>query len=108
MIGLNADLAQREAAGNPVRVGLIGTGQMGTDVIAETTMMKGIEVVATVDIDVERAIAGYQIARVPGEVVVVESPEQADAAVSAGKRVAARDYRIVTDMKCIDVMLEAT
>jgi len=108
MIGLNEELQQRQAAGNPIRIGLIGAGQMGTDVIAETQMMKGIEIVATADIDLERAIAGYQIGQVAGEVVVVESAAQADAAVAAGKRVAARDYRIITDMKNIDVMLEST
>jgi predicted homoserine dehydrogenase-like protein len=108
MIGLNEELEQRQATGRPVRIGMIGAGQMGTDVIAETSMMKGIEVSAVADIDVERAIAGYTIGQVKGEVVVAESAAQADAAVAAGKRVAARDYRIITDMKNIDVLLEAT
>jgi predicted homoserine dehydrogenase-like protein len=108
MIGLNQELKERQAAGNPVRIGLIGTGQMGTDVVAETKMMKGIEIVAAADIDIERVIAAYQISQVNGEVVVAETPAQADAAVAAGKRVAARDYRVITDMKNIDVMLEAT
>jgi predicted homoserine dehydrogenase-like protein len=108
MIGLNEELKQREASGRPVRIGMIGAGQMGTDVIAETRMMHGIEVVAVADLEIERAVAGYQIGQVEGEVVMVETPEQADAAVQAGKRVAARDYRIITDMSCIDVMLEST
>ena len=34
MIGLSDELAAREAFGQPVRVGLIGAGQMGTDVVA--------------------------------------------------------------------------
>jgi predicted homoserine dehydrogenase-like protein len=108
MIGLNYELEERAISGNPVRIGLIGTGQMGTDVVAETKMMKGIRVVATADIDVNRAIAAYQIAKIEEEVVVAETPEQADAAVEAGKLVAVRDYRIITDMKNVDVMLEAT
>jgi predicted homoserine dehydrogenase-like protein len=108
MIGLNEELAQRENSGNPVKIGLIGAGQMGTDVVAETSMMKGIRVAVTADIDIERAIAAYKIGRIEGEVVVAESAAQADAAVAAGKLVAARDYRIVTDMKNIDVMLEST
>ena len=108
MIGLNEELEQREAEGNPVKIGLVGVGQMGTDVIAETKMMRGIEVVASADIDIERAIIAYQIGMVDGEVVAVETSDQADQAVAAGKRVATRDYRIITDMKNIDVMLEAT
>jgi predicted homoserine dehydrogenase-like protein len=55
MIGLNEELAEREAQGKPIRIGLIGAGRMGTDVVAETRMMKGVEVVATADIDPARA-----------------------------------------------------
>ena len=44
MIGLHLELEEREAQGNPVRIGLVGAGQMGTDVVAQVTMMKGIDV----------------------------------------------------------------
>lgn len=108
MIGLNEDLELRQEENKPVRVGLIGAGQMGTDVVATTKMMKGIRVVVVADIVIERAISSYKTALIDGEVVVAESPIQADEAVAAGKLVAVRDYKIVTDMKNIDVMLEAT
>lgn len=108
MLGLNYELEQRESSGTPVRIGLIGAGQMGTDVVAETKMMKGLQVVVCADIDLERAIAAYEIGRLGGEVVVVHTPQEADAAVAAGKRAAARDYRIITDMKNLDVVLDAT
>lgn len=108
MIGLNYELEQREASGHPVRIGLIGAGQMGTDVVATTKMMKGVRVVVTADIDIERAISAYKIAQIDGEIIVAETTCQADEAVSAGKLVAVRDYRIVTDMKNVEVMLEAT
>ena len=42
MIGLNAELKAREDAGRPVRIGLVGAGQMGTDVVAETSVMPGV------------------------------------------------------------------
>jgi predicted homoserine dehydrogenase-like protein len=108
MIGLHKELEARELSGNPVRVGLIGAGQMGTDVVATTKMMKGLRVVVTADLDLERAIAAYKIAEIEGEVIIAESASEADEAVAAGKLVAVRDYRLVTDMKNIDVMLEAT
>jgi len=66
MLGLNYELEQREIAGQPVRVGLVGAGQMGTDVVATTKMMKGIRVVVTADLDLERAIAAYKIAQIEG------------------------------------------
>ena len=108
MIGLNEELSERAAQGNPVRIGLIGAGQMGTDVVAQTKMMKGVLVVATADIDLERAVKAYEIGQVEEEVVVALTWQEADAAVANGKRVATRDYRVITDMKNIDVMLDAT
>ena len=108
MIGLNEELAQRQATGTPVMIGLIGAGQMGTDVVAVTSKMKGIRVAVTADIDIERAISAYKIGGIEGEVVLAETAVQADAAVAAGKLVATRDYRVVTDMKSVDVMLEST
>ena len=108
MIGLNEELEQRAREGRPIRIGLVGTGQMGTDVVAETSMMRGIQVVVAADIDLQRAIMAYEVGQIPGEVVVAESSPQADAAVAAGNRVAVRDYRILCNMQNIDVMLEAT
>ena len=108
MIGLNSELAERQALGQPVKVGLVGAGQMGTDVVATTQKMQGIEVVITADIDLQRAIESYAIAQIDDPVVVAETPAEADAAVAAGKRVATRDYRVITDMQGIDVMLEST
>lgn len=108
MIGLNTELEKREAAGNPVRVGLVGAGQMGTDVVATTVEMQGLRVVVAADIDIDRARDAFRIAQVEGEVVVAETAVEADAAVEAGAYVAVADYRIVTDMRSIDVMLEST
>jgi predicted homoserine dehydrogenase-like protein len=108
MIGLNAELATREAEGRPVRIGLIGAGQMGTDVVAQAAMMRGIDVVITADIDPDRARDAYRIALIDDEVVEVRTSAEADAAVAAGRRAFATDYRVVTGMAEIDVLLEAT
>ena len=108
MIGLNEELAARQAAGQPVRIGMIGAGQMGVDVVAQVGMMKGIDVVAVADIDAKRAKDAYRIGMLKGEAVEVGSATEADKAVAAGRRVFTRDYRVVTDMKQVDVMLEST
>ena len=108
MIGLNAELREREASGRPVRVGLVGAGQMGTDVVATTNVMDGVRVVVTADLDLDRAREAYRIGQIEGEVVVAETAAAADAAVEAGKYVAVGDYRVVTDMHSLDVMLEST
>ena len=108
MIGINSELAERQKAGKPVKVGLIGAGQMGVDVVAQVTRMKGIEVVAIADIEIERARAAYQIAGTKGETAQADSAQQADRLVTQGTYVYASDYRVITDMSGIDVMLEAT
>jgi predicted homoserine dehydrogenase-like protein len=108
MIGLNKELEAYERSGRQVRIGLLGAGQMGTDVIAETQRMKGIEVVIAVDVDLQRARDGFSIGMIAAEVVEVHSAAEADAAVKAGKRVISNDYRIVCDMKTVDAMLDAT
>jgi len=73
VIGINSELAEREKAGNPVKVGLIGGGQMGMDVVAQVTRMKGIEVVAIADIDIERARIAYEIAGTRGQTAQADS-----------------------------------
>ncbi len=108
MITLTEELKLREKSSNPVRIGLLGTGQMGTDVVAEVSMMKGLEVVIAVDIDLERAGNSFKIGMVKGEVVEAQSAAEADAAVKAGKRVISKDYHIATDMETVDVILDAT
>src|SRR5205085_6701385 len=55
-------LEQRERAGRPVRIGLIGAGQMGTDIIVQTSLMQGIEVVACADAIPENVFTACTIA----------------------------------------------
>ncbi len=108
MIGLNEELAARQAQGKPVKIGLIGAGQMGVDVVAQVKMMKGIDVIVIADINLERAKNAYKIGQVKGKVVEATTVLEADLAVSSVERVFTNDYRVVTDMNQVDVMLEAT
>lgn len=108
MIGLNEELKALEAQGKKVRIGLVGAGQMGTDVVAEVKMMPGVDVVITADVNLTRAKEAYMIGMTEGEVVVAETAEQADIAIKAGQYVAVKDYRTLIDSNNIDVVLEAT
>jgi len=108
VIGLNEELAAREATGRPVKIGLIGAGQMGVDVVAQIKMMKGIDVVAIADIDKVKAKEAFEIAGLEGEVVEANSASEADEAIARGKRVCTDDFHLVTSMKQVEVMLEAT
>src|SRR5258708_13900307 len=48
-------LLEREAAGRPVTVGLIGAGKFGTMFLAQARLTRGMHVVAVADLDVARA-----------------------------------------------------
>ena len=54
-MNLHAMLLEREAAGRPVTVGLIGAGKFGTMFLAQARLTRGLHVVAVADLDVARA-----------------------------------------------------
>jgi predicted homoserine dehydrogenase-like protein len=54
-MNLHALLLEREAAGRPVTVGLIGAGKFGTMFLAQARLTRGMRVLAIADLDVERA-----------------------------------------------------
>jgi predicted homoserine dehydrogenase-like protein len=54
-VNLYAKLLQREAAGRPVAVGVIGAGKFGTMFLAQARLTRGIHVVGVADLDVTRA-----------------------------------------------------
>ena len=47
-------------AGTPIRVGLVGAGQMGRGFIAQVSGIPGMEVVAAADVDAERALTAFR------------------------------------------------
>src|SRR5436309_11928040 len=76
-------LDRRHRQGKPVRIGLIGAGQMGTDIIVQTDLMTGIEVVAAADAVPENVFAARTIAGNGARV-----PEQVDNAAGAARAIA--------------------
>src|SRR5207249_11625833 len=54
-MNLHALLLEREAAGRPVTVGLIGAGKFGTMFLSQARLTRGMHVVAVADLDVARA-----------------------------------------------------
>jgi len=54
-VNLSAKLLEREAAGRPVTVGLIGAGKFGTMFLSQARLTRGLHVVAVADLDTARA-----------------------------------------------------
>jgi predicted homoserine dehydrogenase-like protein len=102
-------LERRQREGRPVRIGLIGAGQMGTDIIVQTDLMTGIEVVAAADAVPEnvftaRAIAGNG-ARAPE---LADDPAATARAIARGRLAVCKSYRSVCMADGVDVIIDAT
>src|SRR5262245_17675329 len=102
-------LERRRRQGKPVRVGLIGAGQMGTDIIVQTDLMTGIEVVAAADAIPENVMSARRVAGNGGR-----APEMADTVrdverlVSRGRLAVCKSYREVCAADSVDVVIDAT
>ena len=54
-MNLYAKLLEREAAGKPVTVGVVGAGKFGTMFLSQARLTKGLHVAAVADLNIERA-----------------------------------------------------
>ncbi len=107
MYGMYDKLQKLEKEDNPIRVGIIGVGQMGTEIVATIGEMAGMRVIVTVDLTPERAAAAYKQSRRPAEIVATNDPVIAEQAVAAGKVVASSDYRLATRLAEVDAIVDA-
>lgn len=108
MYEIDTKLEQRERAGNPIQVGLVGAGQMGTEIITQIGEMVGMEIAVVVDISEQRAWQGYSHSKKQAEVIVTTDLAEATAAVKAGKKIATTNYQLATSLPQIDAVIDAT
>jgi predicted homoserine dehydrogenase-like protein len=104
-MNLHSLLLEREAAGKPVTVGLIGAGKFGTMFLAQARLTKGLHVVGVADLNVARANSQLATAGWPAEQV---------AAASLGDALKARRTHVTPDAQAliahpaVEVIVEAT
>lgn len=95
----------------PIRVGLVGAGQMGTGLISQMEKMAGMRVVACADVRPARAQQAYAEASVSDPVDAfadAADSELAADAVIAGRRVATTSADWLVRIPNLDVILECT
>jgi predicted homoserine dehydrogenase-like protein len=108
LTGIARDLAARAATGKPIRVGGIGSGEMGTDLVTQMSMMTGIEMSAIATRRPHTALAAMTIAYGDdSHGREANTPAQATAAIEAGKIAVVSAETLVTTPN-IDVVIDAT
>ncbi len=90
--------------GRPVRVALVGAGQMGRGLAAQIGRIPGMELAAAVDVDADRAANAMRVAGKPS---FVGDVDRATAAIESGSGVALTDAAALPGLP-IDVVVEAT
>lgn len=102
-------LEHRERQGRPVRVGVVGAGQMGTDLLVQIALMPGIEVVAHCDSKPERISTGCDMAgprcRRP---TIVGTASEVSTAIARGQLAAVSAPELICEAPEVDVVIDAT
>jgi predicted homoserine dehydrogenase-like protein len=98
-------LLEREAAGKPVTVGLIGAGKFGTMFLAQARLTRGLHVVGVADLNVDRAKSQLATAGWPSAQFAASSLD--DAIKTRGTHVTA-DAEALIKHPNIEVVVEAT
>ena len=76
-MNLHARLLEREAAGKPVTVGLIGAGKFGTMFLTQARLTRGMHVAGVADLDVARAKSQLNTANWPDAAYAAASLDEA-------------------------------
>jgi predicted homoserine dehydrogenase-like protein len=104
-VNLFAKLTEREAAGRPIRIGLIGAGKFGTMFLTQVRRTPGMHLVGLADLDVTRA--RNQLATAGWDAPQYAAASLADSLKSRATLVTDDAMALITCPE-IDVMVEAT
>jgi len=111
-MSLKDRLRARAVVYGPIRVGLIGAGQMGTGLISQMERMVGMRVVACADVVPGRAAAAYAESSVDASLVDQVGPDadpaRAAEAIAAGRRVATTSAEWLVTIPNLDIIVECT
>jgi len=108
LTGLARDLAQRAESGRPIRIGVIGSGEMGTDLVTQGMLMRGIEIAAIATRRPHTALEATAIAYGDtSHAIEADTASKVTAAIEAGKLAITSADTLVRN-PLIDVVIDAT
>ena len=109
LTGLAKDLAARAETGKPVRIGLVGAGEMGTDIVSRVAHMRGIEIGAISELNPQAAGRSVTIAYGdPDRAVATDTTESLNAAIESGRIATTQKVETLLESGLIDVVIDAT
>jgi predicted homoserine dehydrogenase-like protein len=95
--------------GHPIRVGLVGSGQMGTGLIGQMELMDGMKAIAVTDVIPGRSFDAFLEADVPADLVEkAADAAQAEKIIAAGKRAALESTDELLKISSLDIIVEST
>lgn len=108
LTGFARDLARRADEGRPVRIGVIGSGEMGTDLVTQCMLMRGVELAA---MSTRRPHTARNAVRIAygddARAVEADTASSVSAAIEAGKLAITSNELLVTN-PLLDVIIDAT
>jgi predicted homoserine dehydrogenase-like protein len=108
LTGLARDLAARADSGKPIRIGVIGSGEMGTDLVTQGMLMRGIEIAAIATRRPHTALEATAIAYGDtSHAVEADTPSKVTAAIESGKLAITSADTLVRN-PLVDVVIDAT
>ena len=109
LTGLAKDLAARAETGKPVRIGLVGAGEMGTDIVSRVAHMQGIVIGAISELNPQAAGRSVTIAYGdPDRAVATDTTDTLNAAIESGRIATTQKVETLLESGLIDVVIDAT
>jgi predicted homoserine dehydrogenase-like protein len=108
MIIIDRALEARAAAGNPIKVGMIGAGFMGRGIANQiVNSVPGIELVAISNRQIDAAKQAYSEAGIE-DIQVVATVGELEDAIANGKYAVTEDAKLLCRAESIDALIEVT
>jgi predicted homoserine dehydrogenase-like protein len=108
LTGLARDLAERADQDMPIRIGVIGSGEMGTDLVTQGMLMRGIEISAIATRRPHTALHAIEIAYGDAShAVEADTVDKVSAAIGM-KKIAVTSAETLVRTPEIDVVIDAT
>ena len=106
---LVSKLRRRAADGDPIRIGIVGCGQMGSGLAHAINNIDGMRVAAIADLDPQRGVTTFgDMGRDAAEIDVTDDLESVEDGIRAGKAMVTPDALAMPQLTGLEAIVEVT